>query len=621
MALTVAQLFNDAAKKLRAEFEFIRTTNPHPGEKGNEAETVVRDFLNHHLPQRFRATSGIIIDTANSLSPQTDVIVYDALASPVYRYSEEMLILPLDMVAAVIEIKSRLNKGELEDGYKKIAACKRLKKTPVSGGDQQATGSELKTVATYGVIFGFSSDTSLATLSQHAEDLNGRYEPSAWPDLIVLLDSGTISYAAQFPGASALGHMMPPTHEEFAVPPRSIHLMLGEDGDFTLNRFFILLLAHLTFFPRRIGTPRFDQILEGATRAGTTLRAYQYTRDRKLTAVPDTLYKDPANLIPLTITITDDKDTPRSVLRYFPWIDGAVLAWQGDIPLAHILIPLGDIGVKMVSRHEGMEYSNPIALTQAEFRQRPERFSKSLTNLRAQLSGFILKQVLSEGTAEPFTARLIGSMLEIRDRITKGVQEREEFDNAYGAVLDNLIAARRVYQQSSGAPDTSGSLLGATPRDMSFDTLVNSALRSVSRIFAFFKLPGDFLLAADAAFNEGMGCLYAYDPTLATYLLGCRADWLKQWADKHCDEGSHDVAPPAPDAMMVTIGRVAALLENVCVHLFAKSLTKRIKSLVVVEIPAGKRNPEYVRRFEVVLATEGVTPWTLEYRPTGFNDQ
>jgi hypothetical protein len=254
MNLTVAQLFNNAAKKLRAEFEFIKT-NPHPGEKGDEAENAVRHFLNHHLPQRFHATSGIIIDTANSLSPQTDVIIYDALASPVYRYSEEMLMLPLDMVAAIIEVKSRLNKKEIEDGYKKIAACKRLKKTPITGGDQQATGSELKSVATYGVIFGFSSDTSLATLAQHAENLNSQYEPSAWPDLIVLLDSGTIGYGVQFPGAESMGHMMLPADENFAVPPMNIYLILREDGDFTLNRFFILLLAHLTFFPRRIGTP------------------------------------------------------------------------------------------------------------------------------------------------------------------------------------------------------------------------------------------------------------------------------------------------------------------------------------------------------------------------------
>jgi hypothetical protein len=621
MALTVAQLFNDAAKKLRADFEFIRTTNPHPGEKGAEAENVVRDFLNHHLPQRFRATSGIIIDTANSLSPQTDVIVYDALTSPVYRYSEEMLMLPLDMVAAVIEVKSRLNKQDIEDGYKKIAACKRLKKTPVSVGDQQATGSDLKSVATCGVVFGFGSDTSLATLAQHVENLNSQYEPSAWPDLIVLLDSGTIGYGVQFPGAGSMGHMMPPADDNFAVPPMNIYLILREDGDFTLNRFFILLLSHLTFFPRRIGTPPFDQILEGATKTGTTLRAYQYTRDRKLTAVPDTLYKDRANLVPLTIAITDDNGAPRGVLRYFPWIDGAVLAWSGHIPLLPLLTPLGDTGLKMMTRHEGVEYSNPITLTEDEFRQWPEKLNKSLRNLHAELSGFVLKQVFSEGTSEPFMARLMASMAEIRDRAVENVQERRAFDTAYSPVLDNLIEARRVYRQSSGAPDSGGGITTAAVPGPSFDTLANTALRAVQGILKFFNLTADFLLESDAGFNNGVASLYAHDPILATYLLGCRADWLKQWADTHQGAVSDDPAPPSPAAMRVTLGRVAALVENICVHLLSNILAKRTKALVVVEISFGKRSPEYMRRFDVVLAAEGVTPWTLEYKPTGFSDQ
>jgi hypothetical protein len=620
MTLTVAQLFNDAAKKLRAEFEFIRTTNPHPGEKGNEAENVVRDFLNHHLPQRFRATSGIIIDTANSLSPQTDVIIYDALTSPVYRYSEEMLMLPLDTVAAVIEVKSRLNKKEIEDGYEKIAVCKRLKKTPVSGGDQQATGSDLKSVATYGVIFGFSSDTSLATLAQHAERLNGQYEPSAWPDLIVLLDSGTISYGVQFPGASSMGHMMPPADDNFAVPPMNIYLMLREDGDFTLNRFFILLLAHLTFFPRRIGTPPFDQILEGATQTGTTLRAYQYTQDRQLTPVPDELYRDRNNLVPLTISITDDTGKSRGALRYFPWIDGAVVAWSGNIPLPPLLIPLGDIGVKMMTLHEGVEYSNPISLTPADFRRWPERLNKSLTNLRAQLSGFVLKQLFNEGTSEPFLARLMAGMCEIRDQALDNPQERQAFDAAYSPVLENLIEARRIYRQSSGSPESIG-VAGAPVPNASFDSLADTALRAVPAIFGFFNLPGNFLFEPDAAFNDGVASLYAHDPIVATHLLGCRSDWLKKWIDGRQGVASGDEDTGSPASMGVSLGHIAALVENICVHLFSKRLAKLTKSLVIVEIPVAKRNPAYQRRFEVVLAADGVTPWILEYKAFGFNDQ
>jgi len=415
--------------------------------------------------------------------------------------------------------------------------------------------------------------------------------------------------------------MMPPAHDEFAVPPMSIHLMLREDGDFTLNRFFILLLAHLTFFPRRIGTPPFDQILEGATNTGTTLRAYQYTRDRKLTAVPDALYKDRANLIPLTITITDDKGAPRGVIRYFPWIDGAVLAWIGEIPLLPLLLPLGNIGLKMMTRHEGAEYSNPITLTQEEFRQWPERLNKSLVNMRAQLSGFVLKQVFNEGTSEPFVARLMASIVEIRDRVVENVQQRQTFDAAYSPVLDNLLEARRIYRLSSGAPESGGGLTGAAVAGASFDTLANTALRALQEIFKFFNLRADFLLESDAGFNEGVASLYAHDPILATYLLGCRADWMKQWAETHQDAVSDDQASPSPVAMCATLGRVAALVENICVHLLSNGLAKRTKSLVVVEIPFGKRSPEYMRRFEVVLAADGVTPWALEYKPTGFSDQ
>jgi len=617
MNLTVAQLFAEAAKKLRAEFEFIRS-NPHAGEKGAEAETVVQTFLNHHLPQRFRATSGITIDKFNSLSPQTDVIIYDALTSPVYRYSEQMLMLPLDTVAAVIEVKSRLNKKEIEDGYKKIAACKRLKKTPVSAGDQQATGSDLATVATYGVIFGFSSDTSLATLAQHAEELNAQYEPSAWPDLIVLLDSGTIGYYAQFPGGTTMGHMMPPTSDTFAVPPMTIYLMLNEDGEFTLNQFFILLLSHLTFYPRRIGTPPFEQILQGANNTCTNLKAYQYNRDRELLPVPEAQFKERANIIPLTISITDDKGTPRGLLRYFPWIDGGVLAWSGALPLPPLLMPLGDIGLKMMVNQGEVHYSNPLTLTEAEFRQWPERLNKSLKGLRAQLAGFVLKHVFNEGRSEPFVARLMAGMFDIKDRALITPQERHAFDIVYRPVIENLIEARRMLRQKSGITDSIGIAGDAPSPAASFETLANAALQAVPGLFEFFKHPVAFMFEPDAAFNEGVAALYAHDPVVATYLLGCRSDWLKKWIDAREGRPTGDVEADSVEPMSTAFGRIAALIENLCVHLFGKNLAK---SLAIVEIVATKRNPDYPRRFEMLLATEGVIPWTLEYRPTGFGDQ
>jgi len=85
---TVAKLFTDAAKLLRAQFEYARSSQPHPGSKGQAVEAILKDFLNAHLPRRFHATTGIVIDHDNNLSRQTDVIIYDALSSPIYQASE-----------------------------------------------------------------------------------------------------------------------------------------------------------------------------------------------------------------------------------------------------------------------------------------------------------------------------------------------------------------------------------------------------------------------------------------------------------------------------------------------------------------------------------------------------
>lgn len=65
--LTISELLSDAAQLLRSEFEFIRKSNPHSAEKGSEVENILRTFLNQHMPQRYHAGSGFIIDNANDI--------------------------------------------------------------------------------------------------------------------------------------------------------------------------------------------------------------------------------------------------------------------------------------------------------------------------------------------------------------------------------------------------------------------------------------------------------------------------------------------------------------------------------------------------------------------------
>ncbi|MBY0497788.1 MAG: hypothetical protein K2Y23_26565 [Cyanobacteria bacterium] len=75
----------------------------------------MKEFLNEHLPKRFLAGSGFVIDSANGLSRQQDVVVYDAISSPIYRSAPKTQIIPMDAVVSVIEVKSTLTKAELRD--------------------------------------------------------------------------------------------------------------------------------------------------------------------------------------------------------------------------------------------------------------------------------------------------------------------------------------------------------------------------------------------------------------------------------------------------------------------------------------------------------------------------
>src|SRR5258708_17609650 len=122
------QIFAQAAKKLRQDFRELSTV-PHSALKGQEAEDLVRGFLVGHLPKRFDVGSGFIIDPDNSLSKQSDVIIYDAYNCPVYRVSDNAAIFPSDNVAAVVEVKARLDKEKLSEAFENIAPVKSLAKS------------------------------------------------------------------------------------------------------------------------------------------------------------------------------------------------------------------------------------------------------------------------------------------------------------------------------------------------------------------------------------------------------------------------------------------------------------------------------------------------------------
>lgn len=630
---TISALFNDAAKKLRSDFEYIRTSNPHAGEKGTEAEDILRIFLNQHLPQRFRAASGFIIDNENNISSQTDVIIYDALASPVYRYSNKTLILPADTVASVIEVKSRLNKSDLEDAYKKIASCKSLRKRPLSDADQKATGSDLSTIATFGAVFGFDSDTSLATLAKHIEELNRQYDSPLWPDMVLVLDKGVINYLCQFPGEEPGGDLMPRDSDHFILAPLYVNLVIRDERLFSLNRFFITLLSHLTFYPRRVSTPAFETILKGAGTRGTSVTVYQHNKERKLVPAPASAYSESTVAPPLLIKFQGDDGTELGIMQFIPWLDGGAIKWRGRIPLEGLLVlvvPSSALEHKL--QWEGNEFSTVFSITEAEFKQWPEKFNQKLTGMKASLVQRKMNHVFDEDTREPFIARLFLSILGIRDKTFGSQQMREKFDTNYDPVIKALMSARIPLSRlrnlaqtvpekdrACSSPDKNEGTSDASRTDdlRNLIRYLSTAMKGMIGVFAVFEIDLAFIFTDDAGFAKGLEHLANERPSLADY-LGRTREWLLKLlnADATGTTQESEISQ-ASDGADTLFSKVALFVENTCAYLFKSQLPA---SLVIREIPVEGRRQENPQRFEVTLNSGEFIPWEISYSHKNFNN-
>jgi hypothetical protein len=243
------ELFQRAAERLRSDFEESRVIE-HSGVKGSEAEKLVRKFLNDHLPGRFRAGSGFIVDHKGAASPQTDVVIYDALNCPVYRLSDDGSVFPSDNVAAVVEVKSTLDKAELQDAWEKIALVKALDKTP------DTDPGPFTTTNTIGLVFAFDCATSIDAIAKNYTSLLRQNGFDRHVDAILVLDEAVIFTSVRYLGSS--------TWYMWLVDPSATNdgADLATSTSFakrhSLDLLFRLLLTQLTRFRARVDHPGFD---------------------------------------------------------------------------------------------------------------------------------------------------------------------------------------------------------------------------------------------------------------------------------------------------------------------------------------------------------------------------
>lgn len=189
----LSRILEITAQELRIKFDKLRDSMEHNGVVGQEGEKIVAAFLRERLPSSIGVTTGEILDVEGGRSRQLDVILYDALRTPMLFAGEEdeTHVVPAEGVLAVIEVKTRLRSGDL-DGC--LANCRSVKQRlrtayfPLAHHSQYiAYGREWDDLPIFFSVFGAAADNFYA---EALNELQSDVPVHERIDMVCYLDRG-----------------------------------------------------------------------------------------------------------------------------------------------------------------------------------------------------------------------------------------------------------------------------------------------------------------------------------------------------------------------------------------------------------------------------------------------
>jgi hypothetical protein len=109
---------------------------PHKGIKGSFNESELSELIKKVIPTRYIVTKGIVENSKDEQSNETDIIIYDNDILPRY-VKNDLSFIPIEAVKYVFEVKSSLNATELKTtidkfyNYKKMGEIYTCRQFPV----------------------------------------------------------------------------------------------------------------------------------------------------------------------------------------------------------------------------------------------------------------------------------------------------------------------------------------------------------------------------------------------------------------------------------------------------------------------------------------------------------
>src|SRR6266516_164675 len=265
--------FGIVEKGLLARLEqagFVR----HRGDRGDNREQILRDFLSAHLPRRYGVTKGEIISKAGQHTHSADIIIYDVLNTPVL-YSDATAVVPIEGVYGIIEVKSRLSKAEFLDAAGKIATFKQMAPRELTVIETRYHVTVHRPSRPFGIVLGYQLDgNSLASLRDNWAEENTRiHDVNYFVNAVAVLGEGVLNFE--------LIDLDAGTKELLLQTDRFVDVVLASHGplqggawpskrfcriaehkltDRTFGRFYVYLLLLLSGI--RLGVPDLGQYLD-----------------------------------------------------------------------------------------------------------------------------------------------------------------------------------------------------------------------------------------------------------------------------------------------------------------------------------------------------------------------
>lgn len=205
--LSFTNIMATASTQLTASLEAARVGFDHNLSKGEAAEAALRKFLRERLPSSVAVTHGQVIDRHGNTSGQLDVILYDALRTPILFTDDEgeHQLVPVEGVIAGIEVKTNLKRGELPTIAKSAQKLKTLDRSayfdPLNSSITNVVyvhGNEYSVLPIMFFVVGFES-TELRGLAGQL-DIEGASRPlDQRIDMMCVIKSGVVVNASWDP--------------------------------------------------------------------------------------------------------------------------------------------------------------------------------------------------------------------------------------------------------------------------------------------------------------------------------------------------------------------------------------------------------------------------------------